>query len=89
MDRHSHHPEIAARLKRASGHLLKVIDMIESDKDCVAVAQQLQAVSNALISAKRQYVSDHIEHCLEIQEGMSMRDVAAQMKAMKAITKYL
>ncbi|MBF0190214.1 MAG: metal-sensing transcriptional repressor [Magnetococcales bacterium] len=89
MDKHTHHPEIVSRLKRASGHLVKVIAMIESGQECEAVAQQLQAVSNALVTAKRQYVSDHIEHCLDVQDDMSMRDVVAQVKAMKVMTKYL
>ncbi|MBF0213645.1 MAG: metal-sensing transcriptional repressor [Magnetococcales bacterium] len=89
MDQHTHHPEIVSRLKRASGHLIKVITLIEAGKPCEEVAQQLQAVSNALVAAKREYVSDHIEHCLDVHEEMNMRDVAAQMKAMKAMTKYL
>ncbi|MGB4333688.1 MAG: metal-sensing transcriptional repressor [Chromatiaceae bacterium] len=89
MNQHTSHPEIVLRLKRASGHLIKVITMIETDEECEKVAQQLQAVTNALASAKRQYVTDHIEHCLDIQEGMTLRDIAGQMTALKAMTKYL
>ncbi|MBF0461990.1 MAG: metal-sensing transcriptional repressor [Magnetococcales bacterium] len=89
MDKHACHPEIVTRLKRASGHLLKVIAMIEAGEACEEVAQQLQAVSNALVAAKRQYVTEHIENCLEIQEGVTLRDVIAQVKALKTMTKYL
>ncbi|MBF0262441.1 MAG: metal-sensing transcriptional repressor [Magnetococcales bacterium] len=89
MDKHQHHADIAARLKRASGHLNKVVAMIEAEKGCEEVAQQLQAVCNALLTAKRAYVTDHIEHCLDVEEGMSMRDVEARMKSMKSMTKYL
>lgn len=89
MNTHTCHPEIASRLKRASGHLLKVIAMIETGKPCEEVAQQLQAVTNALTAAKRQYVTDHIEHCLELQEGMTLHDLTDQVKALKAMTKYL
>jgi DNA-binding FrmR family transcriptional regulator len=89
MDTHACHPEIAARLKRVSGHLLKVIAMIEAGESCAQVAQQLQAVSNALLAAKRLYVTNHIEHCLDVQEGMTMRDIAQQVKDLKAMTKYL
>ncbi|MBF0308787.1 MAG: metal-sensing transcriptional repressor [Magnetococcales bacterium] len=89
MDKHAGHPEIVTRLKRASGHLIKVIAMIETGEPCEKVAQQLQAVSNALVSAKREYVSDHIEHCLDIREEMTTRDLIGQVKALKTMAKYL
>ncbi|MBI4389942.1 MAG: metal-sensing transcriptional repressor, partial [Nitrospinae bacterium] len=65
MDKHETHPEIVKRLKRASGHLDKVVQMIESGKGCLEVAQQLHAVVNAIARAKRIYVQDHIENCIE------------------------
>ena len=43
MNKHETHPEIINRLKRASGHLQKVVEMIEKEKGCLEVAQQLQA----------------------------------------------
>jgi uncharacterized protein len=89
MSPHQHHPEILLRLKRASGHLTKVIDMIEAGQPCEDVAQQLQAVTNAVAAAKRQYVMDHIENCLEVKEGMSLSDLTAQVQELKAMTKYL
>ncbi|MBF0628971.1 MAG: metal-sensing transcriptional repressor [Magnetococcales bacterium] len=89
MDHHACHPEIVARLKRAAGHLAKVITMIEAGESCEKTAQQLQAVTNALLTAKRHYVTEHIEHCLEIQEGMNLREVAVQVKELKSMTKYL
>ncbi|NGZ06830.1 MAG: metal-sensing transcriptional repressor [Magnetococcales bacterium] len=89
MNKHTCHPEIITRLKRASGHLTKVIAMIEAEEVCENVAQQLQAVTSALVAAKRQYVTDHIENCLDIQEGMAMREVVGQVKSLKAMAKYL
>ena len=38
------HPEIVKRLRRAEGHLRGIIDMIETQRPCLDVAQQLQAV---------------------------------------------
>ena len=89
MNQHLHHADILLRLKRAAGHLAKVIAMMEAGEECEAVAQQLQAVTNALATAKRQYVMDHIENCLAVQETMSLRDIAAQVRELKAMTKYL
>lgn len=89
MEKHACHPAIVTRLKRASGHLTKVIAMIEAGEGCEEVAQQLQAVTNAVLSAKRLYVTDHIDNCLDLREGMTMRDVAGQVKKLKSMAKYL
>lgn len=50
---HASHTDIAKRLKRAEGHLRKVIEMIESGRACLDIAQQLQAVESAITGAKR------------------------------------
>ncbi|MEQ9360773.1 MAG: metal-sensing transcriptional repressor, partial [Rhodospirillales bacterium] len=41
--RHQSHPVVINRLKRAHGHLRKVIEMIEAGRPCLDVAQQLHA----------------------------------------------
>ena len=41
---HQSHPEIIKRLRRAEGHLHKVIGMIEEGRSCLDLAQQLHAV---------------------------------------------
>ncbi|WP_316859082.1 metal-sensing transcriptional repressor [uncultured Cohaesibacter sp.] len=62
--KHQSHPAITKRLKRASGHLRHVIDMIEQEKPCTEIAMQLQAVESAITAAKRTLIHDHIDHCL-------------------------
>lgn len=72
-----------ARLKRAHGHLAKVIAMLEEHAPCSDVAQQLFAVEKAVTNAKRVLIHDHIEHCLSSDgDGSGIEDF-------KAITKYL
>ena len=44
---------IATRLKRAEGHLRRVIGMIEEGRPCVELATQLHAVERAVAEAKR------------------------------------
>lgn len=61
---HSTHPVIAARLKRAEGHLRRVIAMIEQGRPCVDLATQLHAVERAVAEAKRALIHDHIDHCI-------------------------
>ncbi len=85
---HTSHDAIAKRLKRARGHLGKVVSMIEEGAPCVDVARQLQAVSNAVYNAKQTLVRDHIGHCLG--EDMMASRSAEEIKAELAeITKYL
>lgn len=61
---HATHPALVKRLKRAEGHLHKVIGMLEEGTPCADVAVQLQAVEKAITAAKRVLIYDHIDHCL-------------------------
>lgn len=80
---HASHPAVIARLKRADGHLRAVIGMIEEGKPCLEVAQQLQAVENAVVNAKRALIHDHMDHCLDADHSPADRD------ELKAIARYL
>ncbi len=86
---HSSHPAIVTRLKRAEGHLRKVIDMIETGRSCLEIAQQLQAVESAIAGAKRNLIQDHLDHCLENAVGGLTREQRQPIDAFKEITKYL
>ena len=88
MDVHKSHSDVIKRLKRAQGHLGKVIEMIEDHGECLMVAQQLQAVVNALSNAKTIHVQDHIEHCLAAlleKRGEKHKDIGEFLE----IAKYL
>ena len=89
MTTHTSHPDIIKRLKRAEGHLKSIIAMLEGDRPCLEVAQQLQAVESAVANAKKALVHDHIDHCLEhaVREGTQSADET--IREFKAITKYL
>jgi DNA-binding FrmR family transcriptional regulator len=87
---HQNHPKIVRRLRRAEGHLQTVIGMIEGGRPCLELAQQLQAIENAIDNAKKALIHDHIDHCL----GLSLRapdpkGKAAALRELRTITKYL
>jgi len=84
---HATHPDIVKRLKRASGHLQSVIAMIEDDRPCTDIAQQLHAVEKAILQAKRTLIQDHIDHCLD--EAVAGLSDASGVADFKAITRYL
>lgn len=86
---HKNHPQIVKRLKRAEGHLRVTIKMIEEGAACIHLAQQLQAVENAVDNAKKTLIHDHIDHCLDrsLKEARSQRRAA--LNEFRTITKYL
>lgn len=83
---HASHPAIVTRLKRAEGHLRRVIGMIEEGRPCVDLATQLHAVERAVAEAKRALIHDHIDHCLT---GESPGGGAHDLAEIKALTKLL
>ena len=84
--KHASHPEIVKRLRRAEGHLRSVIAMMETNRPCADVAQQLHAVEAAVSKAKRELIHDHIEHCLE---AGSNGDGKPELAELKQLAKYL
>jgi len=65
MTTHTSRADIIKRLKRAEGHLKSIITMLEEGRDCLDIAQQIQAVEIAISNAKKVFVHVHIDHCLE------------------------
>jgi len=63
--------------------------MIEQGRNCLEIAQQLQAVESAVASAKKALVHDHIDHCLEHAVRDGTRSADDTIREFKAITKYL
>ena len=86
---HQTHPGIVNRLKRAEGHLRKIIAMIEEQRSCLDLAQQLHAVEQAIANAKKTLIHDHIDHCLERSVGPMARHACGPIEEFREITKYL
>ena len=87
--RHESHPAIVNRLKRAKGHLEKVISMIENGEHCMARAQQLQAVEHAIANAKTTLIEDHLDHCLDHVVGPLDAKKRREIEEFKKMAKYL
>jgi len=89
MTEHPSHSDVIKRLKRAEGHLRSIVVMLEEGRECLDVAQQLQAVEKAVGNAKRTLVHDHIDHCLEHAVHARSRSASDVVREFKDITKYL
>ena len=86
---HQSHPAIVKRLRRADGHLRKIIAMIEEGRPCLDIAQQLQAVESAVNAAKKTLIHDHLDHCLDSALDSKTGDSQSMIDTFKEITRYL
>jgi uncharacterized protein len=83
---HASHPEIVRRLKQAQGQLTSILTMIEQERPCTELAQQLQAVESLIHNAKRALIQDHMEHCIGDALG---QESGAALREFKTLAKYL
>jgi len=86
---HESHPNIVKRLKRAEGHLRRVIGMFEEGRTCLDLAQQLHAVEKAISEAKRRLIHDHVDHCLDTAANGRVETARDVVGEFKAISRYL
>jgi len=86
---HQSHAEIIKRLRRADGHLRRVIAMIEEGRPCPELAQQLHAVERAIGEAKRTLIHDHVDHCLDTAANGRGKSTRAAVSEFKTLAKYL
>lgn len=86
---HKSHTAVTQRLRRANGHLLSIVDMIEKGRPCVDIAQQLHAVEKAVQQAKKALIQDHLDHCLEDVAGPLPREQRRSLDEFREIAKYL
>lgn len=81
--------QLRNRLRRAQGHLAKIVTMVEDNRDALEIAQQLQAVVSALGKARTFLVSHHIEHHLEETVGPLPEQTRAKLGRLTDLAKYL
>jgi DNA-binding FrmR family transcriptional regulator len=86
---HQSHPEVLKRLKRAEGQLRSVGEMIEAGRSCLDVAQQLHAAERAVREAKKTFINEHLDHCLDHVVDAKSPQARASVDEFKTIAKYL
>lgn len=86
---HASHPAIVKRLRRVEGHVRSVVAMIEEQRPCRDIAQQLHAIERAVVEAKRALIRDHLDHCLDAAMGASEAERRVSAAEFKEIAGYL
>lgn len=79
---------ILHRFKIASGHLKKVIKMVEDQEYCIDIIHQSQAVQKALREADNLMLENHLKTCAAdaIKKGRQDEAVQEVMNVFKKIT---
>ena len=88
-DLHATHPEVLKRLRRAAGQLRSIGEMIEAGRPCLEVAQQLQAAERAVREAKKTFINDHLNHCLQHVIETKGAQARISVDEFRTIAKYL
>jgi DNA-binding FrmR family transcriptional regulator len=76
---------VTRRYKIASGHLKKVIRMIENGDYCIDIIHQSLAVQAALRKADDLVLKNHLETCVsdDIKKGNSKKAIDEVMKVLE------
>lgn len=65
-----------ARMKRIEGQARGIAKMMEEDRYCIDILQQMAAMEGALRSARAKVLGIHAGHCIE--DAVQSGDVAEQ-----------
>ena len=63
--------------------------MIESERSCLDIAQQLHAVEKAIAQAKKTLIYDHLDHCLADATGGLNPARRSEIDQFRTVAKYL
>lgn len=79
------------RLRRIEGQIRGVTNMLEEDRDCQEILQQLSAARSALQSASRLFLQEYATTCLmEMAEEESGQDqLATRVKREKVVQEMI
>jgi uncharacterized protein len=81
--------EVLKRLKRAESRLRRAGEMIEAGRSFLDVAHQLYAAERTVRDAKKTFINDHLDHCLDQVVDSTSPEACASVDEFKNIAKYL
>ena len=71
---------ILARLRRLEGQVRGVEAMIEQERDCAEILQQLSAIRSAALSASQAFLQDYTSGCMQNFEHQTPAEREAALK---------
>ena len=85
----SDYTKITRLLKTARGQLDGLIKMVEDDRYCIDISNQLMATQAILRNVIRQVLDDHLECCVQeaFEEGNARKKIEEIMEVIDKLTK--
>ena len=82
------HHEDRPSLKRIEGQVRGVLRMLEEERYCVDVVNQIHAVINALYRVSERIFAKHLEHCvMEAFKSTSKKEKGQKINEIMAVLK--
>jgi len=75
------------RISRMEGQLRGIRNMIEDQRYCIEILQQIKAVRSALKSLELDVINEHMDNCLD--EAVSNKDPVTTRRMIKEIKTVL
>ena len=76
----------AVRLARIEGQVRGVARMVQQDRYCIEVVQQIQAVKSALRSLEAVILDDHVRTCVESAlQGNNLSERRAKVEELVSV----
>jgi DNA-binding FrmR family transcriptional regulator len=73
-----HDPKLAARLARIEGQVRGIARMVQEERYCIDILNQMQAVQSALRKVEETILKEHAAHC--VAHAIESGDVKDQTK---------
>ena len=83
----SHENQIK-RLNRISGQVNGIIKMVEDERYCIDIVNQIKAIKSALATVERNIIEDHLNHCIhKALDSGNKRQASAMVEEIKDLLK--
>ena len=77
------HTEALSPIKIAKGQIESVINMINDDRYCIDISNQIEAVVALLRKTQRTILKDHLDHC--VKEAIIAKDASEKIEEIKLL----
>jgi len=77
--------EVKKRLNIAAGHIKKIADMVDSDRYCIDVLQQTEAIKGAIRKTEEMILDSHLHTCVvpSFKSGEAKKSVKELVEVFK------
>ena len=86
MRQHSCHKAHIPKVNRINGQLNAIVKMIEGERYCMDILQQLKAVQGAVERVQNDVLETHLNHC--VSKAMSSRNKEEKDQKIQELLKF-